>query len=127
MNAWLYYFGGLELWTELYSNFNLIPAAAGSTGGQMGRWFNTEINGVDDFNGLKMRIRGLGAEVLKRAGGVPIDIAGAELHTALQTGVIDAAEWIGPSSDLAFGLHRSAKYYYYPEFHEPRYYRRDRD
>jgi len=119
MNGWLYYGGGMELWTELYKPFNLIPAAAGNTGVQMGGWFNKEINSIDDLKGLKMRIPGLGGEVLKRAGGIPISLPGGELFTALKTGAIDATEWVGPYNDLAFGLHKAAKYYYTPGFHEP--------
>ena len=118
-NAWLYHGGGLELWQEAYAPFGLIPFPAGNSGTQMGGWFNREINSVDDLVGLKMRIPGLGAEVLKRAGGTPTTIPGAELFTALQTGTIDATEWIGPYNDLAFGLFRAARYYYYPGWHEP--------
>lgn len=119
MNAWLYYGGGIELWEKLYDKFNLIPRPAGNTGVQMGGWFNKEIKSLEDLKGLKMRIPGLGGEVLSRAGGVPVTLAGAEIFTALQTGVIDATEWVGPYNDRAFGLHKAAKYYYYPGWHEP--------
>jgi len=119
MNAWLYYGGGLELWEKLYKNFNLVPRPAGNTGVQMGGWFNKRIQDVDDLKGLKMRIPGLGGEVLSRLGGVPVTLAGAEIFTALQTGAIDATEWVGPYNDRAFGLHKVAKYYYYPGWHEP--------
>ena len=74
---------------------------------------------LDDIKGLKMRIPGVGGEVLKRAGGIPVTLPGGELFTALQTGVIDATEWVGPYNDLTFGFHQIAKYYYYPGWHEP--------
>ncbi|TNF92236.1 MAG: TRAP transporter substrate-binding protein [Gammaproteobacteria bacterium] len=119
MNAWLYHGGGMELWQEVYEPFGLIPSAAGNTGVQMGGWFNREINSVDDLNGLKMRIPGLGGEVLKRAGGTPVSLPGGEIFPSLQSGAIDATEWVGPYNDLAFGLHKAAKYYYYPGWHEP--------
>ena len=119
MNAWLYYGGGLDLWQEIYAPHNLVPFPAGNTGVQMGGWFNRQINSVEDLKGLKMRIPGLGGEVLARAGGTPQNIPGAELFTALQTGTIDATEWVGPYNDLAFGLFRAADYYYYPGWHEP--------
>jgi TRAP-type mannitol/chloroaromatic compound transport system substrate-binding protein len=119
MNGWIYHGGGLELWQELYAPFNLIPLAAGNTGVQMAGWFNKEINSVDDLKGLKMRIPGLGGEVLKRAGGTPVTLPGGELFTSLQTGTIDATEWVGPYNDLAFGLYKAAKHYYYPGWHEP--------
>ncbi|MGB5339029.1 MAG: TRAP transporter substrate-binding protein, partial [Gammaproteobacteria bacterium] len=119
MNAWLYYGGGMELWQEVYAPFGLTPAAAGNTGMQMGGWFNREINSLDDLRGLKMRIPGLGGEVLSRAGGTPVSLPGGEIFTSLQTGAIDATEWVGPYNDLAFGLYKAAKYYYYPGWHEP--------
>ena len=119
MNGWLHYGGGLELWRELYEPFNLVPFAAGNSGVQMAGWFNKEINSLADLQGLKMRIPGLGGEVLARAGGVPVSLPGSEVYTALQTGVIDATEWVGPYNDLALSLHTAAKYYYYPGWHEP--------
>lgn len=119
MNAWMYYGDGLKLWRELYDPFGLVPAPAGNTGVQMGGWFNKEINSLADMKGLKMRIPGLGGEVLRRLGGTPVNLPGGELFTSLQSGAIDATEWVGPYNDLAFGLYKAAKYYYYPGFHEP--------
>jgi TRAP-type mannitol/chloroaromatic compound transport system substrate-binding protein len=119
MNSWLYHGGGMKLWAQIYDRFNLVPAAAGNTGVQMGGWFNKEINSLKDLKGLKMRIPGLGGEVLKRAGGTPVNLPGGELYTSLQSGAIDATEWVGPYNDLAFGLYKAAKYYYYPGWHEP--------
>lgn len=119
MNGWLHYGGGLELWQEAYAPFNLVPMAGGSTGVQMAGWFNKEINSIDDLKGLKMRIPGLAGEVFAAAGGTAVRIAGGELYTSMQTGVIDALEWVGPYNDLAFGFQEVAKYYYYPGWHEP--------
>jgi TRAP-type mannitol/chloroaromatic compound transport system substrate-binding protein len=119
LNGWFYYGGGLELYHEAYAPFGVIPYPIGNSGTQMGGWFNKQINSVDDLKGLKMRIPGFGGEVLKRIGGTPVNIPGAELFTALQNGTIDATEWVGPMNDLAFGLFRAAQYYYYPGWHEP--------
>jgi TRAP-type mannitol/chloroaromatic compound transport system substrate-binding protein len=119
LNGWYYHGGGLELYREAYAPFGVIPFPVGNSGTQMGGWFNKEINGTEDLSGLKMRIPGVGGEVLKRVGGTPVNIPGAELFTALQSGTIDATEWVGPLNDLAFGLFRAAKYYYYPGWHEP--------
>lgn len=119
MNGWLHYGGGMELWRELYEPFNLVPLAAGNTGVQMAGWFNREINSLEDLKGLKMRIPGLGGEVMSRVGVEAVNIPGGELYTSMQTGVIDATEWVGPYNDLAFGFHQVAKYYYYPGWHEP--------
>lgn len=118
-NAWLYYGGGLELWRELYAPFNVIPFVAGNTGVQMAGWFNKEINSVADLKGLKMRIPGVGGEVMRRAGVTQVNVPAAEIFTALQTGALDAAEWVGPYNDIALGLHKAARYYYYPGWHEP--------
>ncbi len=119
MNAWIYHKDGLKLWHELYGRFGLLSFPAGNTGVQMGGWFNKEINSLADMKGLKMRIPGLGGEVLKRLGGTPVNLPGGELYTALATGTIDATEWVNPDNDLAFGLYKAAKYYYFPGFHEP--------
>lgn len=119
MNGWLLHGGGMELWTEAYQRFGLIPMAAGNTGVQMAGWFNKEINSSADLKGLKMRIPGLGGEVFSRAGGTPVNIPGGELYTAMSQGTIDATEWVGPYNDLAFGLHKVAKHYYYPGWQEP--------
>ncbi len=119
MNSWLYHGGGMQLWQQAYGRFGLVPAAAGNTGVQMAGWFNREINSLQDLKGLKMRIPGLAGEVLRRAGGTPVNLPGGELYTSLQSGAIDATEWVGPYNDLAFGFHKIAKYYYYPGWHEP--------
>ncbi|MEM9254427.1 MAG: TRAP transporter substrate-binding protein [Pseudomonadota bacterium] len=119
MNGWLHYGGGLQLWREAYAPYNLVPFAGGSTGVQMAGWFDREINSVDDLKGLKMRIPGLAGEVFASAGGTAVRIAGGELYTSMQTGVIDALEWVGPYNDRALGFQDVARYYYFPGWHEP--------
>jgi TRAP-type mannitol/chloroaromatic compound transport system substrate-binding protein len=119
MNAWIYYGGGMPLWEEIYAKFNLVPNAALNTGVQMGGWFNKKIDSLNDLKGLKMRIPGLGGEVLNRLGGTAVSLPGGEIFTSLKSGAIDATEWVGPYNDLAFGLYKAAKYYYYPGWHEP--------
>jgi len=119
MNSWLYSGDGLKLWEEVYKPFNLKPFPAGNTGVQMGGWFNKEINSLEDLKGLKMRIPGLGGKVLAKAGGNSILVAGGEIYTNLDRGVIDATEWVGPFHDLKMGFYKAAKYYYYPGWHEP--------
>ncbi|SEH04545.1 TRAP transporter substrate-binding protein [Candidatus Venteria ishoeyi] len=121
MDAWFY--GGegkgLSLWRELYKPFDLRPFPMGNSGVQMGGWFNKKITQVEDLKGLKMRIPGLGGKVLAKAGGSPVLLAGSELYTALERGVLDATEWVGPFHDQRLGLDRAAKYYYTPGWHEP--------
>ena len=112
MNAWLHRGGGMQLWEEVYKPFGVLPMACGATGVQTAGWFNKEINSVDDFKGLKMRTPGLGGEVLTKMGGTVVNMPAGEIFTALQTGAIDATEWIGPYNDLALGLHKASKYYY---------------
>lgn len=119
MNGWLYYGDGLKLWADMYAPFNIVPFPAGNTGTQMGGWFNKTIDTPQDIVGLKMRIPGLGGEVVRKAGGTPVSMPGSEIFTSLQTGNIDATEWVGPYNDLAFGLHKAARYYYYPGWQEP--------
>ena len=118
-NAWLYYGGGLDLYRETYERFNLMPFPAGNTGVQMGGWFNRPIDSIADLRGLRMRMPGLAGEVLRRAGGTPVMLPGSEIFTALQTGIVDATEWVSPYNDMALGLHQAARYYYYPGWQEP--------
>ncbi len=118
MNAWMYSGGGIKLWEEAYKPFNVKPFVAGNTGVQMGGWFNKEINSIEDFKGLKMRMPGLGGKVIAKAGASAILVAGGEIYTNLERGVIDATEWIGPYHDYLMGFYKAAKYYYYPGWHE---------
>ena len=116
--AWIQYGGGQELWDELYNGFGLRAFMAGGSGTQMGGWFKKEIHSLADFKGLKFRIPGLAAEVVNRMGATAVNTPGGEIMPALQSGVIDAAEWVGPWNDLAFGFHKVAKHYYGPGFQE---------
>lgn len=118
VSAWILHGGGLELWTELYQDYGVVPMMGGNTGVQMGGWFNREINAIEDFKGLKMRIPGLGGKVLEKVGGTPVLLAGGEIYTGLERGVIDATEWLGPYHDALMGFDEIAKYYYSPGWHE---------
>ncbi|MFV1852331.1 MAG: TRAP transporter substrate-binding protein [Thalassospira sp.] len=118
-NAWFQWGGGQELADKVYAELNCKFFPSGNTGTQMGGWFNKEMNTIADYQGLKMRIPGLGGEVVKAAGANVVNLPGGEIPPALQSGAIDATEWVGPYNDLAFGLYKSAKYYYYPGWHEP--------
>ena len=117
--AWTEFGGGQALWDELAAPFNIKPFIAGNTGHQMGGWFKRRIDSLEDMKGLKMRMPGVGGEVLRRVGGSAVNIPGGEIYSALQSGAIDATEWVGPWNDQAFGFYREAKYYYWPGFHEP--------
>lgn len=119
LNAWLHYGGGLELWREMYQPFGIIPMAGGNSGAQFAGWFKKEINSMEDLKGLKMRIPGLAGEVLQRAGAIPVTLTGGEIFSSLQSGAIDATEWVGPYNDLAFGFYQAAEYYYSSIWHEP--------
>ncbi|MDY6785098.1 MAG: TRAP transporter substrate-binding protein [Cyanobacteriota bacterium] len=119
-NTWLYEGGGLEKLQEIYaSKFNTIQFPAGNTGTQMGGWFRKEVSTLDDLQGLKMRIPGLGGQVMAKLGITVQAIAGGEIFQALQTGAIDAAEWVGPYDDEKLGLNKVAQFYYYPGWWEP--------
>jgi TRAP-type mannitol/chloroaromatic compound transport system substrate-binding protein len=119
-NAWLYEGGGLAKMQEIYAKlFNVIQVPAGNTGVQMGGWFRKEINTVADLQGLKMRIPGLGGQVMAKLGVTVQTLPGGEIFQALQTGAIDAAEWVGPYDDEKLGLQKAAQFYYYPGWWEP--------
>ena len=117
--SWIDFGGGQALWDEVDAQFNIKPLMACNTGVQMGGWFTKEINSPEDYKGLRYRMAGPGAEVLRRMGATVVTTAGGEIAGALKSGAIDAAEWIGPWMDMALGLDKAADYYYYPGFHEP--------
>ena len=119
MMGWIYFGGGQALWDEVYDKFGLKGFYVGSSGVQSGGWFRNEIKSVADLKGLKFRIAGLGGDVFKKLGVVVTLTPPGEIFAAMQSGAVDAAEWVGPWNDLAFGLHRIAKFYYQPAFHEP--------
>jgi TRAP-type mannitol/chloroaromatic compound transport system substrate-binding protein len=119
INAWIYYGGGQALWDELSAGFGLKPFMCGNTGPQMGGWFTKELTGVESYKGLRYRMPGVGGEVLRRLGAVVVNLPAGEIIPSLRSGAIDASEFAGPWVDMALGLHKAAKYYYYPGFHEP--------
>jgi TRAP-type mannitol/chloroaromatic compound transport system substrate-binding protein len=119
MAAWFHQGDGLKLWEEAYAVYNLVPRLGFSNAPQMGGWFRKKITTIADYKGLRMRIAGLGAKVVTRAGGAGVLTPVADIYAALERGVIDAAELIGPHDDMTAGLHRTARHYYYPGWHEP--------
>ena len=118
LNGWMYDGGGLALWREVYDRFNLVPFLCGNTGVQMTGWFKKPIEKVEDLKGLKMRIPGLAGRVYQSQGVDVRLLPPGEIFPALERGVIDAAEFVGPYLDRQLGLHRAAKYYYTTGWHE---------
>ncbi|WP_419903945.1 TRAP transporter substrate-binding protein [Kiloniella sp.] len=116
--GWLYFGGGQELWQRAYEPFGVLPFYAGSSGPQAGGWFRKEINSLSDLQGIKMRIAGLGGEAMRKLGVNVVLLPPGEIFSAMQSGTVDAAEWVGPWNDIAFGLYKVANYYYMPAFHE---------
>ena len=119
MDAWIKYAGGQELWDEIAGEFGLKNFACGNTGVQMGGWFNKEIESADDLKGLKMRIPGLGGDVMSKLGASPVSLPGGQIYENLVSGAIDATEWVGPYNDFFMKFYEAAKYYYFPGMHEP--------
>lgn len=118
-NAWMMYGGGTDLMREVFADFNVLNLMGGNTGAQMGGWFRKPINSLADMRGLKMRIPGLGGEVMSRLGVSAQALPGGEIYPALERGVIDATEWVGPYDDEKLGFYKIAKNYYYPGWWEP--------
>jgi TRAP-type mannitol/chloroaromatic compound transport system substrate-binding protein len=117
-NAWMYYGGGLQLMREFFKETGIYSIPGGNTGVQMGGWFRKEVKTVADLKGLKMRIPGIGGEVMARLGAIPQSIPGGDIYPALEKGAIDAAEWVGPYDDEKLGFYKIAKHYYYPGWWE---------
>jgi TRAP-type mannitol/chloroaromatic compound transport system substrate-binding protein len=117
-NAWMMAGGGAALMRELFKPVNILSLPGGNTGTQMGGWFRREVKSLADLKGLKMRIPGIGGQILAALGAVPQTLAGGDIYPALERGAIDATEWVGPYDDEKLGFHKIAKYYYYPGFWE---------
>ncbi|MHC8508975.1 MAG: TRAP transporter substrate-binding protein [Rhodospirillales bacterium] len=117
--AWIRFGGGQELWDELAGKSGLKPFMCGGTGVQMGGWFKKEINTLEDLQGLKIRMSGLGGDVMSKLGASPVSLPGGQIYENLVSGAIDATEWVGPWNDQFMKLYEAAKYYYYPGMHEP--------
>jgi len=118
-NAWFYHGGGMDLLRELFADFNIINFLCGNTGTQMGGWFNRQIGSVQDLNGLRMRIPGLGGRVMDQLGVTVQSIPSGEIYPALERGALDAVEWAGPYDDEKLGFHQVVQNYYYPGWWEP--------
>jgi TRAP-type mannitol/chloroaromatic compound transport system substrate-binding protein len=119
IDAWIKYAGGQELWDKIGGEFGIKCWACGNTGVQMGGWFNKEIESADDLKGLKMRIPGLGGDVMAKLGASPVSLPGGQIYENLVSGAVDATEWVGPYNDYFMKFYEAAKYYYYPGMHEP--------
>ena len=119
MSAWVRFMGGQELWDELYDQFGLIGFMSGDTGTQGGGWFQNELSGIEDIQGLRFRTPGLGGQVWEKMGASVTNLAGGEIFAALQSGALDAAEFVGPYNDLALGFHQVRKHFYTTSFIEP--------
>jgi TRAP-type mannitol/chloroaromatic compound transport system substrate-binding protein len=119
MAAWYHQGDGLKLWEEVYAPFNLVPRPGPAFAPQMAGWFRKKITTIGDYKGLKMRLPNLGGKVIAKAGATAVLTPSSEIYASLERGVIDAAEWVGPHDDVKLGLHNTARYYYYPGWHEP--------
>lgn len=117
--AWIYHGGGQELWDELYGRHGLRGFMAGNTGMQMAGWFKAPIASLDDLAGLRVRIVGLGGEIMRRMGATPVTLPAGEIFTALRSGVVDGAEFLGPWIDEGFGFYKAAPHYAWPGYNKP--------
>ncbi|MEO7224060.1 MAG: TRAP transporter substrate-binding protein [Devosia sp.] len=119
LTAWVRYLGGQEVWDEIYDQFGVQGFLSGDTGTQAGGWFKNELTSVADIQGLRFRTPGLGGQVWAKLGAAVTDLPAGEIFAALQSGTLDAAEFVGPYNDLALGFYQIAKNYYFPSFVEP--------
>lgn len=117
--AWIRYMGGQEIWDKVYDQYGVKGFLSGDTGTQAGGWFRNELTGLSDVQGIRFRTPGLGGQVWQQLGATVVNMAGGEIYAALQSGALDAAEFVGPYNDLALGFHQIAKNYYFPSFIEP--------
>ncbi|WP_011582132.1 MULTISPECIES: TRAP transporter substrate-binding protein [Chelativorans] len=119
LTAWVRYLGGQDIWDEIYDQFGVQGFLSGDTGTQAGGWFRNELTSVDSIKGLRFRTPGLGGQVWEKLGATVTNMAAGEIFQALQSGTLDAAEFVGPYNDLALGFYQVCKNYYFPSFVEP--------
>ncbi len=119
LSAWVRFMGGQALYDEIYDQFGIKAFLNGDTGTQACGWFRKELTGLDDIKGLRFRTPGLGGRCWQKLGASVVNLAGGQIFQALQSGTLDAAEFVGPYNDLALGFYQVAKYYYFPTFTEP--------
>lgn len=119
ISAWVRFLGGQQIWDEIYDEFGVQGFLSGNTGIQAGGWFRNELKGVEDLKGLRFRTPGLGGQVWQKMGASVTNLAAGQIFQALQTGTLDAAEFVGPYNDLALGFYQICKNYYFPSFIEP--------
>jgi TRAP-type mannitol/chloroaromatic compound transport system substrate-binding protein len=116
--SWFYHGGGLEYMKKVYSKYGIYAYPGGNSSNQMGGWFKKEIKTIEDLQGLRMRLPGLGGDLMKKLGVEVINLPPSELYKALESNKLDAVEWVGPSMDIGMGFHKLASYYY-TGWHEP--------
>src|SRR5262245_58477741 len=119
MAAWFYQGDGLKLWEEAYTAYNLVPRPGPAFAPQMAGWFRKKINSIGDFKGLRMRISSFGRQTVARAGATTVLTPASDIYASLERAAIDAADWVAPDDAMALNLHTTARYYYYPGWHEP--------
>lgn len=117
--GWMYYGGGLEILQKAYDPYNVQVFPCHLTAPEAGGWFQKEINSPEDFQGLRIRISGIGGKVLNELGASTQLIPGGEIYLALERGRIDATEFSLPIIDKTLGFSEIAKYYYFPGWHQP--------
>ena len=117
--GWMVHGGGQALYDEMYGRFGIKPFLCGNSGPQWFGWFRDEINSVDDLKGMKYRTTGLASEMCAKIGMAVQAMSGPAMFQALQSGALDAGEFIGPWTDSALGYHQIAKNYYWPGIGEP--------
>jgi TRAP-type mannitol/chloroaromatic compound transport system substrate-binding protein len=117
--SWLYHGGGIELLRDVYADFGILQFPCGATGAQMGGWFREPIDSLADLQGLRMRIPGIGGEIMTRLGATVQVLGGPDIYPALERGAIDATEWVGPYDDEKLGFYEITPNYYMPGWWEP--------
>jgi TRAP-type mannitol/chloroaromatic compound transport system substrate-binding protein len=116
--AWLDHGGGQAMWDELSAQYGLKSFAVGNIDTPPFGWFKKEIKSADDLKGVKMRMPGLGGEMIRKLGAVPTVMAPGDVFAALQSGALDATDFTGPANDMALGFHQVCKFYYWPGVHK---------
>lgn len=118
-NAWVRFGGGQALWDEAYAPMDVKPLLAGNSGANMAGWFKSPLSNLSDLKGVRIRTAGLGGEIYRQLGAATVTLPPSEIFSALQSGAIDAVEFLGPFSDRGLGFNQVADNYYFPGFNKP--------
>jgi len=121
MLGWFFAGGGEALYKELVNDIlklNLVGFLYFPMPTQPLGWFKRPVTGPNDLKNIKYRTVGLSADLFKELGAAVTILPGGEIVPALDRGLIDAAEFNNPSSDILLGFPDVSRFYMVQSHHQ---------